>query len=54
MGKIEALKISLEKRPSIYSPGERLSGRVLIRLSGESLKADNVHVSLTGDSKVHW
>lgn len=53
MEKIEAFKISLQKRPSVYAPGEKLTGRVLIHLK-ESLKIENVNVNIIGDAKVHW
>lgn len=53
MAKIVAFKIALEKRPSIFFPGEKLSGRVLVRLT-ESLNVNNLHVNLVGNAKVHW
>lgn len=53
MEKVDLFKVTFEKRPAIYSPGEKLTGRVLIR-ARESFRAENVHVNLLGDAKVHW
>lgn len=53
MDKVSVFKIALDKRPSIYLPGDKISGKVIIRVT-ESVKIENVHVNLIGDAKVHW
>lgn len=53
MGKVEFFQINLDKPNGIYSPGEFLSGKLVLKVS-ERFKINALNINLEGNARVHW
>lgn len=53
MVNLEKFIIELDKEAEVYSPGERVSGRLILE-NKDSLKVKNVIIKLRGEAFVYW
>lgn len=53
MGNIEIFEILLEKEPPIYHPGDRMFGKVRVKLRNK-LKINFIKIIVNGYASVIW
>lgn len=53
MGKLKCFEIYLDSNKSVYHPGERVTGQVIVELKGD-MKMRSLRVFMRGVAKVHW
>ncbi|KAK7115753.1 arrestin domain-containing protein 3-like [Littorina saxatilis] len=53
MGKLKCFEIILADNKSVYHPGERVLGQVIVELKGD-MKMRSLRIFMRGVAKVHW
>ncbi|GFN82444.1 polyprotein [Plakobranchus ocellatus] len=53
MGKLKCFEIVLAGNKSVYHPGERVQGNVMVELKGD-MKMRSLRIFMKGVAKVHW
>ncbi|XP_064608771.1 arrestin domain-containing protein 3-like [Liolophura sinensis] len=53
MGKLKCFEIVLVDNKSVFHPGERVSGQVVVELKGD-MKMRSLRIFMRGVAKVHW
>ena len=53
MGKLKCFEIILADNKSVFHPGERVLGQVIVELKGD-MKMRSLRIFMRGVAKVHW
>ncbi len=53
MVKLERFSIELEQPDAVFSPGDRVNGRLCLQLS-ELIKINTLKLKMKGEAFVHW